>query len=104
LVSVWVLGSVLVLERLVIVTTEVYKSDKRFACGERLVCKIDHEAADLSAARAVADAEWPAERGYRCETHETYVTRRNAMTGVEYSERYDTPYYLSPSSETYWSS
>jgi hypothetical protein len=41
---------------------------------------------------------------YRMELHETYVTRRNMMTGAEFQERYDTPYYCSPSSETYWSS
>lgn len=31
------------------------------------------------------------------------VTRINAMTGEEFQERADTPYYASPSSETYWS-
>jgi hypothetical protein len=25
------------------------------------------------------------------------------MGGAEFKERYDTPYYCSPSSETYWS-
>lgn len=32
------------------------------------------------------------------------VTRRNIMSGKEFQERADTPYYCSPSSETYWSS
>lgn len=36
--------------------------------------------------------------------YETFVTRKNMMSGREYQERYDTPYYCSPSSETYWSS
>jgi hypothetical protein len=32
------------------------------------------------------------------------VTRKNAMTGAEFQERADTPYFCSPSSETYWCS
>lgn len=31
------------------------------------------------------------------------VTRRNLMTGQEYQEPEDTPGYLSPASEAYWS-
>ena len=31
------------------------------------------------------------------------VTRRSARNGKTFTERNDTPYYLSPSSETYWS-
>jgi len=31
------------------------------------------------------------------------VTRHNLMSGKPYQERRDTPVYLSPSSETYWS-
>jgi hypothetical protein len=32
------------------------------------------------------------------------VLRRNIMSGKEFYERADTPYYCSPSSETYWCS
>lgn len=32
------------------------------------------------------------------------VTKTNFMTGKEFQEQADTPYYCSPSSETYWSS
>ncbi len=35
--------------------------------------------------------------------HQTYVTRVNALTNAEYQERYDTPTWCSPSSESYWS-
>ena len=35
--------------------------------------------------------------------YQTYVTRLNAMTNLEYQERYDTPTWCSPSSESYWS-
>ena len=31
------------------------------------------------------------------------VTKDNMMSGKEYQERYDTPHFCSPSSETYWS-
>jgi hypothetical protein len=31
------------------------------------------------------------------------VTRKNFMTGEEFQEDVNTPYYCSPSSETYWS-
>jgi hypothetical protein len=41
--------------------------------------------------------------GYRFSIHETYVTRTNLMGGGQFQERYDTPHYCSPSSESYWS-
>ncbi len=34
---------------------------------------------------------------------EKTVTRRNLMTGMEFTESVNTPYYCSPSSESYWS-
>ena len=34
---------------------------------------------------------------------ETFVTKTNLMGGKEFTERYDTPYYCSPASESYWS-
>jgi hypothetical protein len=40
---------------------------------------------------------------FRYVIFETMVTKTNIMTGVEFKERYDTPYYCSASSETYWS-
>ncbi len=33
----------------------------------------------------------------------TFVERTNLMTGEKFKEAVDTPYYCSPSSETYWS-
>jgi len=35
--------------------------------------------------------------------YQTYVTCVNALTNAEYQERYDTPSFCSPSSESYWS-
>jgi len=43
-------------------------------------------------------------RGYAMYGGARLVTRKNFMTGKEFQERADTPYYCSPSSETYWSS
>lgn len=80
-------------------TVEVYKLDRRVKGGRKLVAKMDYHCEDLR----VIENDFPVKRGYIREIHDTYVTRKNFMTGVEYQERYDTPYASSPSSETYWS-
>ena len=85
-------------------TVEVYKKDKRCKSGERLVRKCDHQFASRSDLKHLYETTWLARDGYRFEIHDTYVTRKNLMSGVEFQERYDTPYFCSPSSETYWSS
>ena len=46
---------------------------------------------------------YSAKDGYRISIHETLVTRTNLMTGLEFQERYDTPYSCSAASESYWS-
>ena len=85
-------------------TVEVYKTDRRTRTGERRVLKRDHVDADLTLLRETYFRTWTARDGYRVEIHETYVTRVNLMSGVRVRERYDTPYAVSPSSESYWSS
>lgn len=83
-------------------TVEIYKADRRVKTGERLVLKKDYDTNNLSTLeKSVKDHLG---KGERYEIHETFVTKRNAMNGQEFQERYDTPYYCSPSSETYWSS
>ena len=86
-------------------TVEVYKRDRRTKAGERLVRKVDHSMIfdNLPALQASYAKSCPAADGYRCEFHKTFVTRKNMMSGQEFQERYDTPYFCSPSSETYWS-
>ena len=84
-------------------TVEVYKQDRRTKSGVRKVLTRDHTDIDLKTLRHLYRTTWLASDGYRCEFHETYVTRTNLQTGKEFKERYDTPYYCSPSSETYWS-
>jgi hypothetical protein len=84
-------------------TVEIYKKDARTKAGERLTHKADYDTTDLSTLEHTVKHTWRASQGYRFVIHETYVTRKNMMSGVEFQERYDTPYYCSPSSETYWS-
>ena len=80
-------------------TVEIYKIDKRHKEGKVLVEKKDHT--DVS----FADMErmYPRRPRYIVMIHETYVTKKNLMGGAEFRERYDTPYYCSPASESYWS-
>ena len=83
-------------------TVELFKIDLRTKSGERLVAKVDHSTADRSAIEHVYKTKYP-KATYRFEIYETFVTRKNFLTGEEFSERYDTPYYCSPRSEAYHS-
>jgi hypothetical protein len=57
---------------------------------------MNHEISDLRAKLYTDDK-------FRIELHETYVTRKNLLNGIEFQERYDTPTYCSPAFESYWS-
>jgi hypothetical protein len=82
-------------------TVEIYRKDARTKAGERLVLKKDYDTDNKSTLeKTVKDS---LQKNERYEIHETYVTRTSLMGGKEFQERYDTPYYCSPSSETYWS-
>lgn len=87
-------------------TLEVYKIDRRTKAGERLVEKRDYEGysgnAMMDEIKWLRQFEFPRNK-FRLDFVQTWVTRRNLQTGKEFQERYDTPYYCSPSSETYWS-
>ena len=82
-------------------TLELYKADRRTKEGRRLVAKEDFAPCTRAYIKAVIDAK--TKLGFIVEASETWVTKRNMMSGQTYRERYDTPYYCSPSSETYWS-
>ena len=82
-------------------TLEIYKSDKRTKEGRRLVAKEDFAPTTEVYINAVADGK--RKLGFIVEVYETFVTKKNLMGGKEFKERYDTPYYCSPSSESYWS-
>jgi hypothetical protein len=84
-------------------TVEVYKTDRRTKTGERQISKTDVEAVSSPALEKQCKKRWLKRDGYRFELRETYVTRTNASSGTPFKERYDTPFYCSPSSETYWS-
>jgi hypothetical protein len=84
-------------------TVELYKADKRKKSGERLVKKVDHSTHSQSVLAEVYSKEYPASKGYRYEIHVTMVEKTNMMGGGKFTERYDTPYYCSPASESYWS-
>lgn len=85
-------------------TLEIYKSDKRTKEGRRLYAKQDFAPSTKAYINAVADAK--RKLGFIVEVFETYVTRKSVDVGYgsrEFQERYDTPYYCSPSSESFWS-
>ena len=84
-------------------TVEVYRLDNRTKSGRRLINKYDHHATTFESAEKIFYSKFPIEKGFACLIFETYVTRKNLLTGDEYQERYDTPHYCSPSSESYWS-
>lgn len=82
-------------------TLELYKADKRVKGGKRLVSKEEFAPSAKDYINAVADSK--RKLGFIVEVFETFVTRKNVMTGKEFQERYDTPYFCSPSSESFWS-
>jgi len=96
-------------------TVEVYKRDKRITYksntvrygknkpGLRFVLAQDYTDKTREELEALCETGYPSNKKFVTEIHETYVTRKNMMSGKEYQERYDTPYYCSPSSESYWS-
>ena len=83
-------------------TLIVFKFDKRTKTGEREILRKDYDTDNLSILEHTVKHTWVPSK-FRTELHKTYVTRKNLMTGKEYEERFDTPYFCSPSRESYWS-
>lgn len=83
-------------------TVIVFKKDKRTKKGERERIRRDHKNIDRNTLEHLYKTTYVGSE-WRFEIHETYVKRINIMSGKEFTERFDTPYYCSPSSETYWS-
>ena len=91
-------------------TLEFYKADKRIKKDERygknkaglrfIKCE-DFAPSTKDYISAVANSK--RKLGFVVEVFETFVTRNNLIGGKEFRERYDTPYFCSPSSESYWS-
>lgn len=90
-------------------TAEIFKADRRMKVTrdnpnqERLVDKVDFDDVAREVLAKNLEVAYPAEKGYRFEIFDTYVVKKSLMGDNEFVERYDTPYYCSPSSETYWS-
>ena len=84
-------------------TVEIYKKDARTKKGERLVSKTDYETDNLSMLEHTVKHTWRGSQGYRYVIHVTMVEKTNMMGGGKFMERYDTPHYCSPASESYWS-
>jgi len=91
-------------------SVEIYKTDKRIKkderygknkTGLRFVEVIDFAPTTKDHIDTVAADK--RKQGFIVEVFETFVTRKNLIGGKEFQERYDTPYYCSPSSESYWS-
>jgi hypothetical protein len=84
-------------------TVIVYKADKRTKSGEREVLYKDYATDNKSMLEHTVKNTWLKSAGFRYEIHVTMVERTNMMGGAKYMERFDTPNYCSPSSESYWS-
>jgi len=98
------------MSKLIAFTVELYKTDRRIKrderygrnkAGLRFVEAVDFTPSTQDYINTVAvDMQ---KRGYVVKVFETFVTRKNMMSGYEYQERYDTPSFCSPSSESFWS-
>ena len=91
-------------------TIEIYKADKRIKrderygknkVGLRFVDVLDYAPSTSDFIQQIAQDF--REAGFVAQVFETYVTKTCIIGGKEFQERYDTPYYCSPCSETYWS-
>jgi hypothetical protein len=82
-------------------TIERYKIDLRRKDGLRLLDKIDYIPSSIeSMESAIRNME---DDGFIINYFPTYTTEKNLITGELYQERYDTPSFCSPSSESFWS-
>ena len=98
------------MSKLTAYTFEIFKADKRIKkderygrnkAGLRFISVRDFAPCTKDYIDTVANTDRRA--GYVVRVFETYVTRTNMMSGKEYQERYDTPSFCSPSSESFWS-
>ena len=83
----------------------IYKADRRYKHGETLLTTYAYEAKDLKwmheEIQKLHSGLYP-KGWYRIELHETWKEKKNVLTGETFQERFDTPYFCSPSSESYW--
>lgn len=95
-------------------TIEVYKKDKRISnksksvlrgknkIGLRFIESKDYEGVSREELEVICQADYPLSGKFVVQIYDTYIERKNMMSGEMYKERYDTPSFCSPSSESYW--
>ena len=83
------------MSKLTAYTLEFYKADRRVKEGRRLVEKRDFAPVTRAYIDTVIDRLQT--KGITIELYETFVTKKNLIGGREFTERYDTPHYGSPS-------
>lgn len=85
-------------------TFKIYVEDKRTRSGIRLKDEFDYDLKDGETPESYADELYSSsDKISQITFSKTWVKRHNLMTGEEFIERFDTPYYCSPSSEAYFS-
>ena len=87
-------------------TVEIFKKDGRISKrkgGRRFVKTLDLKVKNPDLLKQEMEKKYPESKKFIVEVNKTYVKRTNLMSGTEYWERFDMPYYCSPSSESYWS-
>ena len=94
--NIWQIGEIMY-------TIEVYKKDRRTRNGSRSVAKWDTEQTDVNVIEDIVNNMYPVKKGYSYKLSLTMVQRKNFMTGDTFMERYDTPRFCSPASESFWS-
>lgn len=82
-------------------TLEIFKIDRRTKEGRRLVAK--QEFAPVTKDYIEIVAEQKRKLGFEVKIFETWITKTNPFSGKQFKEKYDTPYFCSPASESYWS-
>jgi hypothetical protein len=96
-------------------SAEIYKKDKRITSrsnsirwgknkpGLRFINSIDFKDMTETEIFEQLSESWNPKNGYTFQINKTYQKRTNIMSGEMFYERYDTPHFCSPSSESYWS-
>ena len=87
-------------------TVEIFKKDARISKrkgGRRFVKALDLKIKNPVLLKQEMKKKYSESKKFIVEVNKTYVKRVNLMSGTEYWERFDTPHFCSPSSESYWS-
>jgi hypothetical protein len=85
-------------------TIRIFKSDGRYARGERLVSDTVWHRDEAGIERECQELRgmYPASQGFRVIYFATMKTVKNLMTGADVQIPWDTPRSCDPSSELYW--